>query len=460
MGNKVYAKIIRSGFPALRHRNFRLFWFGQCVSVIGTWMQNIGQAWLVLEMTNSALKLSIVTTVQFLPVTLFSLWAGPVADRFPKRRILIYTQSAFAVLATVLATLTWTGTVRYWHVLILATLLGLVNTLDVPTRQSFFIELVGKEDLPNAIALNSTVFNLGRILGPAVAGFLIGLIGIAPCFYLNAISFLAIVANLMMINLPAREITQPKFGMFKTVLIDAREGLKYIGKIKRIREPLILLAFISTFVMNFNIVVPVFAQQELNQNAAGYGLMMTSMGIGSFLASLTLVARCRQIPKQRYLIGAAFLTSSFLILLALGKNYNIACLTMLFIGFNSVAFTTLSNTTVQLHSSDEMRGRVMSVYMLVFGGMIPIGSLFTGQVTELMGIRWCMIISGAIGVMAVAWAIFVMRGKQAGGHRSEEQRAGEHGALEPSTGERSTGEQCAGEQNTGEHGAGGHCIDE
>jgi len=415
MGNMVYTKIIRSGFPALRHRNFRLFWFGQCISLIGTWMQNIGQAWLVLEMTNSALKLSIVTMVQFLPVTLFSLWAGTIADRFPKRRILIYTQSAFAVLAAVLATLTWTGTVEYWHILILAALLGMVNTLDVPTRQSFVIELVGKEDLPNAIALNSTIFNLGRILGPAVAGFLIGLIGIAPCFYLNAVSFLAIVGNLLMIKLPAMEITRAKFGMFKTVIIDTREGLKYIGKNKSIREPLILLAFISTFVMNFNIVVPVLAQQELNQNAAGYGLMMTSMGLGSFLASLTLVARCRQAPKPRYLIGAAFLTSAFLILLALGKNYNIACITMLFIGFNSVAFTTQSNTTVQLHSSDEMRGRVMSVFMLVYGGMIPIGSFFTGHVTELLGIRGCIIVSGIIGVIAVIWSVFAMRRTHSGG---------------------------------------------
>lgn len=420
MGNKVYTTIIRSGFPALRHRNFRLFWFGQCISLIGTWMQNIGQAWLVLEMTNSALKLSIVTTIQFLPVTLFSLWAGTIADRFPKRRILIYTQSAFAILAAVLATLTWTGTVEYWHVLILATLLGMVTALDVPTRQSFFIELVGKEDLPNAIALNSTIFNLGRILGPAVAGFLIGLIGIAPCFYLNSISFLAIVVNLMMIRLPAREIAQAKFGMFKTVLTDIHEGLKYIGKNKLIRQPLILLAFISTFVMNFNIVVPVFAQQELNQNAAGFGLLMTSMGIGSFLASLTLVARSRQNPKPRYLIGAAFLTSAFLILLALGKNYNIACGTMLFIGFNSVTFTTLSNMTVQLHSSDEMRGRVMSVFMLVFGGMIPIGSLFTGQITELTGVRGCMIISGFIGVSAAVWSVFAMRRKHNGGHSAGE----------------------------------------
>ncbi|HWQ79895.1 MAG TPA: MFS transporter [Anaerovoracaceae bacterium] len=413
MGNSVSDKI-RSGFPALQHRNFRLFWFGQCISLIGTWMQNIGQSWLVLEMTHSALKLSIVTTVQFLPVTLFSLWAGTLADRFPKRTMLICTQSVFAVLAAVLATLTWTGAIEYWHVLILALLLGAVSTIDMPTRQSFVIELVGKEDLPNAIALNSSVFNLGRILGPAVAGLLIGLIGIAPCFYLNAFSFIAIVINLLMIRVPAREVRQAEFGMFKTVFIDIRDGLRYISHKEMIKQPLILLAFISTFVINFNIIVPVFAQQELSQNATGFGLLMTSMGIGSFIASLTMVARSRKNPKLRYLVGAAFFTSAFLLLLALERNFHLALFTMLFIGFYTVSFTTLVNTTVQLHSSNEMRGRVMSVFILVYGGMTPIGSLLTGQIIEFAGVRGCMAISGIIGILAVAWSIFAMRRKHTG----------------------------------------------
>jgi predicted MFS family arabinose efflux permease len=409
---KVSPKLILSGFPAMKHRNFRLFWSGQCISVIGTWMQNIGQAWLVLEITHSALKLSIVTMVQFLPVTVFSLWAGTLADRLPKRTMLIYTQSALAVLAAALATVTWTGVVEYWHILILALLLGFVNALDVPARQSFIVEMVGKEDLSNAIALNSSVFNLGRILGPAVAGLLIGLIGIAPCFYLNALSFVAIVFSLFLIRVPATEIKPPEFGIFKTAFYDIRDGLGYIGKRAIIRQPLILLGFISTFVMNYNIVVPVFAQQVLNQNATGYGLLMTCMGIGSFAASLTMVARSKKNPRLRYLIGTALFTSAFLIVLAFENNYHLAGFTLFLIGYNTVAFTIMVNTTIQLRSSDEMRGRVMSVYMLVFGGVTPIGSLFTGQASELAGVRGCMIASGVIGVLAVAWAVFAMRGKR------------------------------------------------
>ena len=315
MGKRVLLNLIKSGFPALQHRDFRLFWFGQCISLVGTWMQNIGQSWLVLELTHSAFKLSMVTMVQFLPMTVFSLYAGTLVDRFSKRKVLIFTQSMFAILAVILASITYFDVEKYWHLLILAFLLGTVNTLDVPTRQSFVIELVGKDDLNNAIALNSTVFNLGRIIGPAIAGLLIGLIGIAPCFYLNAASFIAVIINLWMIHAPDKIISTAKFGSFRSVYQNICEGLSYINQKEIIKQPLLLLAFISTFVMNYGIIVPVFARQELNQNATGYGLLMTSMGIGSFVGSLTMVALSRRNPKLRYLVGGAFFTSLFLGLL-------------------------------------------------------------------------------------------------------------------------------------------------
>ncbi len=409
MSSRFSAKIIRSGFPALQHRNFRLFWFGQCISMIGSWMQNIGQSWLVLELTHSAFKLSIVTMMQFIPVMVFSLYAGTLIDRLPKRKVLIFTQTSLAVLAAVLATVTYFQVVEYWHVLILALLLGIVNTLDMPARQAFVIELVGREDLTNAIALNSSIFNLGRIVGPAVAGILIGLVGIAVCFYLNAVSFIAVITNLWMIRVPETAVKQDEFGSLKRILLDIREGLGYINKREIIKQPLLLLAFISTFVMNYNILVPVFAQQELNQNATGYGLLMTSMGIGSFLGSLTLVAKSRNKPKLRYLVGGALGTSIFLAALAFVKNFQLSCMILFFIGFCTILFTTLVNTTIQLNSSDDMRGRVMSVYTLVFGGVIPIGSLYTGQVTEYTGAPGCMIISGIIGILATACSIYAMR---------------------------------------------------
>jgi MFS family permease len=411
MGNRVSIQNIRSGFPALRHRNFRLFWFGQCISLIGSWMQNIGQSWLVLELTHSALKLSIVTMLQFIPMMVFSLYAGTLVDRFPKRNMLIVTQSSLAILAVVLATLTWFRAVEYWHVLILSLLLGFVNTFDIPTRQSFVIELVGKEDLTNAIALNSSIFNLGRIVGPAVAGLLIGLVGIGVCFYLNAISFLAVIVNLWLIRVPPKVVKADGFGSLKNISRDIRAGLSYINGKPIIKQPLILLALISTFVMNYNILVPVFAQQQLNQNATGYGLLMTSMGAGSFLGSLALVAKSRNGPRLRHLVGGALFTSIFLALLALERNFLISCITLFFIGFCTIIFTTLVNTMIQLNSSDEMRGRVMSVYMLVFGGVVPIGSFFTGQVTEYAGTPGCMIVSGIIGIFASVWSISVMRKK-------------------------------------------------
>jgi len=412
MGSRIPTKIVRAGFPALQHRNFRLFWFGQCISLIGTWMQSIGQSWLVLELTHSALKLSIVTMAQFIPMMLLSLYAGTLVDRLSKRKVLIFTQSAFAILAAVLATLTYFKVVEYWQLLILALILGIVNTLDIPTRQAFVIELVGKEDLKNAIALNSTIFNLGRVIGPAVAGLLIGLVGIATCFYLNAISFIAVITSLWLIRVPEKKIRQGESGSLRGIYLDINEGLRYINQKEIIKQPLLLLALISTFVMNFNILVPVFAQQELSQNATGYGLLMTSMGIGSFLGSLALVAWSHKNPKLRYLVGGALSMSFFLVILALEKNFQFACITLFLIGFCSIIFTTLVNTTIQLNSSDEMRGRVMSVYTLVFGGVIPIGSLFTGQLTEFVGAPGCMIISGIIGMLATAYSITAMRRKR------------------------------------------------
>ena len=409
MGSKVISNLIKSSFPALHHRNFRLFWFGQCISLIGTWMQNIGQSWLVLELTHSALKLSMVTMMQFLPMTVFSLYAGTLVDRYSKRKVLLFTQSMFAILAVVLASITFFDVVKYWHLLILAFLLGTVNTLDVPTRQSFVIELAGKDDLTNAIALNSTVFNLGRIIGPAVAGLLIGLIGIAPCFYLNAASFIAVIFTLRMIHVPSKISNQIQSGSFRSIYQNIREGLSYINQKEIIKQPLLLLGLISTFVMNYGIIVPVFARQELNQNATGYGLLMTSMGIGSFVGSLTMVVLSRRNLQLRYLVGGAFFTSLFLGLLALEKNFQLACIILFAIGFSTIIFTNLVNTTIQLHSSNEMRGRVMSVYTLVFGGVIPIGSFFTGQATEYAGISGCMIISGVIGIVATLYSAYRIR---------------------------------------------------
>lgn len=406
MDISIVQRKILSVCPALSHRNFRLFWTGQCISLIGTWMQNIGQAWLVLQLTNSSFKLGLVTAMQFLPMMLFALFAGTLVDRFPKRTVLIFTQASLAILATVLASLTYFKVVQYWHVLVLAALLGIVNTLDMPTRQSFFVELVGKEDLMNAIGLNSSVFNLARILGPAVAGFLIALVGIGVCFYLNALSFLAVIVGLKMMDIKAPIVKLSVNKSLKNILVDIREGLTYIKSITLIFYPLLLLAIISIFVFNFNVLIPIFAKQNLGQNAAGYGFMMTCVGIGSFIGALIITARSKTGPRLKYLLGGAFGMSLFLAILGFETNYILACVTLLVLGFCSIMFTTLVNSTIQLTADDNMRGRVMSVFSLVFGGVTPIGSLYAGKLTEIAGAPNCMIISGTIGILGTLFILY------------------------------------------------------
>jgi len=409
MNNRFPSRVLQTSFSSLKHRNFRLFWLGQCVSLIGTWMQNIGQSWLVLQLTHSPLKLSIVTMIQFLPMMLFSLYAGTLIDRFSKRKILIFTQTSMLLLATALATLTYFNVVQYWHVLILALLLGIVNTIDMPTRQSFFVELVGKEDLMNAIALNSSIFNLARIIGPAIAGILIGLVGIAICFYLNALSFVAVIIGIWMIKVPAHVKSEHRFGSIKEINSDVAEGLRYINSKLIIKVPLLLLALLSLFVMNYNVLLPIFAETTLGQGATGYGFLMATMGVGSFIGAMSLAIKSRSGPSLKYLVGGALGASLFMSILGLQANFILSSIILFIIGLCSITFTALVNSTIQLNSADHMRGRVMSVYSLVFGGVVPIGSLFAGTVTEYFGAPGCMIISGVIGIVVTAYVIYVLR---------------------------------------------------
>jgi MFS family permease len=404
----------RRTFPALYHRNFRLFWCGQCVSLIGTWMQNIGQAWLVLKLTGSPMKLGMVTAVQYLPVMLLSFAAGPFVDRYPKRRMLLATQTALMILAFALALLAWTGTVRYWNVLVLALLLGLVNTLDVPTRQSFFIELVGRDDLMNAISLNSTVFNIARIVGPAVAGLMIGAIGIAPCFLINGISFLAVLWALSRIEMPSGVVTRrpesSSDGLGRSIL----EGVHYILERPVILWPIVLVAMMSTFVINFSIVIPIFAQRELAGDAKEFGFLMTAMGIGSLVGALALTARSAAGPKISKLLLGAFGMSVFSMAVGFQHNFYVSCVLLAFTGFCTITCTAQINATIQINSEDRMRGRVMSVYALAFGGVTPIGSLYAGRLMDSHGASACLVVSGLVGIVSAATCAFmVMRSRRA-----------------------------------------------
>jgi MFS family permease len=402
-------------FPALGQRNFRIFWLGQLVSVVGTWMQNVGQDWLVLELTGSAAKLSVVAAVQFLPMMALSLFAGPFIDRFPKRRTLILTQAALAILALALALITATHVVRYWMVLVLAFLLGMVTLIDNPTRQAYVIELSGRASLMNAVSLNSAAFNAARIFGPGIAGLLIEALGIAPCFFLNSLSFLAVIAALFAIDAPAMP-SRPSIVGFRELLASTREGLSYISKRGEIALPLLLMALVSTFVINYSVFVPTFAKITLGRSASGYGFMMTSMGIGSLAAALSLAVSSAAGPSKFRLFGGALGLCAGILACGLQRSYLLSCALLCFTGFATISFAASTNATIQLASDDEHRGRVMSVYSLVFGGVTPIGSLYAGLVSELWGPAFCMCLSGAIGLVASALLVGRLRLRKASSH--------------------------------------------
>lgn len=401
--------ILAGTFSAMKHRNYRLFWTGEVLSLTGTWLQGIAQSWLVLELTHSAFKLGLVAMAQFLPMLLLSLYAGTLVDRYKKRNILLVSQGLLLLLALILAILTQTHWVSFWHILLLALALGVINTIAVPARQSFFIELVGKEDFLNAIALNSSIFNLSRILGPAIGGLLIGWVGLAPCFYINAASYVPVLITLLMIPAGVGAMAKKKPQSLRLIYVGILQGLRYIRRRDALRLPILLLAVVSAFTMNFNIMIPLFAQNNLGQNATGYGFLMTIMAIGSFLGSLSLATRGKDQPRFWQILGASFGMSATVLLMGFLGNYLLAALTILATGYFAMLFTAMINTTLQLHSGDHIRGRVISVYSLVLGGLTPIGSFYAGSLIEHFGAGFCMILSGLIGVGATLYVLLGYR---------------------------------------------------
>jgi len=393
-------------FLALRHRNFRLFWFGQMISLMGTWMQTIGQAWLVLQLTHSAWLLGIVGALQFLPVMLLSLFGGVLADRLPKRTVLLFTQSFAMLQAAVLWTLVATGEVRLWHVLVLATLLGLTNAIDMPTRQAFVVEMVGREDLPNAIALNSSLFNLARIVGPGIGGLIIAWAGVAPLFLLNAISFIPVIIGLALIDLRGlytrkehivggKGASAPR----QSTMQSLREGLAYVVNTPSIFLIITVIGIVSLFGINFNVVLPLFATNVLNVGAEGFGFISSAFGLGSLLSALWLAWSNRK-PSIQYLLVSAIVFCVVTALFAVSHIYALSLVLIAMVGFAMIAFSATANTTVQTVAPDHLRGRVMSVYMLVFAGSIPFGNLLTGGLAHLYGVQVALLIGVGISLVA------------------------------------------------------------
>jgi len=387
-----------STFAALRVRNYRLFFAGQMVSNTGTWMQRIAQDWLVLELTNSPLAVGITTALQFLPMLLFGLWGGLIVDRYPKHRLLMITQSVMGGLAVLLTVLTLAGLVQVWQVYLIALGLGLATVVDNPARQTFVNEMVPKSLVRNAVGLNSGNFQLGRMLGPAVAGVLISAVGIGWAFALNALSFVAVIGALAAMR--TRELERMPLAPRGPGQL--REGLQYVRRTPALLWPIVLVFFVGTFGYNFAIILSAYTKDVFDAGANVYGLLNTVMAAGSVVGAL--VAARRTSATLSVLFLSATGVGLGLILLGLTPWFIPFAVLLVAIGFISVTFNTLGNSSVQLASSPELRGRVMSLYMLVFMGGTPLGSLIVGWITEAWGAPTALIISGGVCVVAAAVA--------------------------------------------------------
>ena len=391
---------------AFQHRNYRLFYFGQLVSVSGTWMQSLAQSWLVLSLTASAFSLGLVNVFQFTPVLLLGLFGGVLADRFPKRSLLILTQSASCLLALTMAILVWTNQVQLWHVYALAFGLGIVNAVDMPTRQAFVVEMVGREDLMNAIALNSTLFNAARVIGPAVAGVLLASVGIALCFFLNAVSYLAVIAGLLLMRVAPAPQPAPE-----RVLVRLREGLHYVRQTPDIHLPIILIGAVATFGMNFNIWVPLLSKQDLGVGAGGFGILMSALGLGSLAGAFGLAWFGRKPPMPLLLGTAVSLGVLELILSVVALLIPVAAILAILAGLGCLmtSMMAMANTRVQATAPDALRGRVMAVYMTVFAGTTPFGALIAGAVANGFGATGSLALGGVVTIGAALFVAFRYR---------------------------------------------------
>jgi MFS family permease len=395
---------------SLAVRNYRLYFFGQVISLTGTWAQWIAQDWLVLQLTNSGTVLGIVTALQFAPSLLLSLYGGALADRGDKRKLMLATQTGLGLAALVLGVLDLSGVVALWHVLVLAGIVGVFSALDAPIRQAFVVEMVGPADLPNAVALNSTSFNLARIIGPAIAGLVISVFGTGWAFLGNAVSSLAVLAGLSLMRsaeLSVSDRVQRRSGQY-------RAAVRYVRTRSDLVLPMLLMFIIGTFGMNFQISIALVAKQVFHRGADSYGLLSTMLAIGATLGSLAATIR-RTRPTRLFLIGAALAFSLTEMLAGLMPSFGLTALALIPAGFTMITMAQSANATVQLGVEPTMRGRVMGLYMLCFMGGTPVGAPIVGWVAELFGPRWGMLGGGLICLVATLLiAGYLSRQRQAG----------------------------------------------
>jgi MFS family permease len=369
------------------------------VSLIGTWLQNTAQGWLVYNMTHSVRLLGIVTAVGSAPMLLFSIWGGSIADQHSKRNIVLWTQLSMMVLALTFAALVWSQHITIWEILVVAGLRGLTMAFDMPARQAFMVEMTSREDLMNAISLNSSMVNGARVVGPSVAGFLIVRVGMAMCFFLDGLSYLAVIAGLLMMRLP--KFVKPKRS--GSAMAHVMEGFSYVWRNRRMKTLLILFSIVGVFGWSYSVLMPAFAKDVLKTEAGGYGALLSANGIGALLGALTVASAGHRFNRRVLVFGGLWIFSAMLFLLAFVDSLYVALVLLAIGGWGMMLFFSTLNTMLQMGSSDEMRGRVMGVWALIFGGMMPVGGLEAGTLSHLLGVRWTI----AIGAIVCALAAFI-----------------------------------------------------
>ena len=399
----------RHTFRALRHRNYRLFFWGQLISLVGTWMQQTAMSWFVYQITNSKLLLGVVAAVGSAPMMLSSIWGGSLADRHPKRSILVATQSAQMVCAFLLATGVWLGFASPLFIIIIAALNGISMGFDMPARQAFTVEMTSREDLLNAISLNSSIVNGARVVGPSVAGLMIGAVGVAMCFFLNGLSFVAVIAGLLLMRLPPAEAKVHVASAGE----HAWEGIVYSMKHQRVRTILLLFLAIGIFGWSYTVLMPAFARDVLGRGANGYGVIMSASGTGAFVGALVVATYGHLFAPRRLALGGVWLFAASLFALALARNFYLALAFLFVAGFGMLLFFSTSNTVLQTIVPDEMRGRVMGVWSLVFGAMIPLGSLEAGALAHWAGTSIALGFGAIICAVSALVTLFAIQRREA-----------------------------------------------
>lgn len=390
-------------FRALQiHRNFRLFWIGQTVSLIGTWMQQVGQGWLALELTDDAFFVGLVAAAGTLPVLVFSLYGGVVADRRSKLHIVMVCQSLLLIEATALWWLTWTGRMSEEWLLTLATIGGIIAAFEIPARQALTVELVSREDLVDAIALNSGGFNLARIIGPSLAAIVLAKLGLAWCFGINAISYFAVLGSLAFMKLPAWTPMENLVSPF----VQLRQGLAYIRGTRAVSGVMGVIAIYSIFGFQYLTMMPVVARDLLRTGASGYGALLTFVGVGALAGALSLATLGPRIRRGRLFRNTAFAFAALTILFSFVRSVPLAALVLLFLGFTMLINGALANGILQTVVPDELRGRVMATYVFVYVGFTPFGSFSAGAIARVVGVEWAIFSGGIVMLGYSAWAFW------------------------------------------------------